>query len=191
MIYTTIFGNLLSLIIFLIPMNFKAKINYDILKNKGKLQLKLFKLTILNYKLSIHQGFIELLTKKGKIKIIPIDFNQKGFLSDTDYISVLVKKIKIQQATTYIKFGAQTDAFLTAILIETFRVFTSIFGCILKENKKESKIKNKVYPVFNKDKFEITFKASVKISISKLINSFIIMIFNKIKNKKEIVKNER
>ena len=188
-------GNFLGLLInyvFFVPINYKAKIAYDVLKNRGKIQIKLFKLTIFYFYFSIEKGFIELTSIKKKKKILaPIILDSKGgFLSETDFVSLLIKKIKIQQGTIYVNFGAKTDAFATAMTVGLAKVFSSVFGTIIKSKKTKGKIKNKVYPSYAKDEFLVCFKASVKISIFKTLTAFIQSILGKIKLNKEIMQNE-
>ena len=100
------FGLLINFILF-VPINYKAKVVYDALKNRGKIQIKLFKLTIIYFDFSIEKGFIELTSRKKKKKIlVPIILDSKGgFLSETDFVSLLIKKIRIQHGTIYVKIG--------------------------------------------------------------------------------------
>lgn len=186
------FFGLLANFIFFVPINYKAKVVYDALKNRGKIQIKLFKLTIIYFNFSVEKGFIELTSRKKKKKIlVPIVLDSKGgFLSETDFVSLLIKKIIIQQGTIYVNFGAKTDTFATAMIVGLTRVITSILGAIIVSKKAKSKIKNKIYPSYNKDKLFVCFKASIKISIFKVLNAFIQSIIGKIKLNKEIMQNE-
>ena len=189
--WINIFVNLFILFIQFIPLNFKAKILYDALKNKGLLQIKLFKLSLINVKFSLQQGYIEVIRKNGKIKLLPIEFSgKKSFFSETDIVTLLVKAIKVQQGTVYINFGVSSDAFLTAMVIGVSKVSTSILGSIIKSKKTQSKIKNKIYPDFKHNKLTICFKGSVKISIAQIILCFIKAFISKYILKKE-QQNER
>lgn len=186
------FFGLLINFIFFVPINYKAKVVYDALKNRGKIQIKLFKLTIIYFDFSIEKGFIELTSRKKKKKILaPIILDSKGgFLSETDFVSLLIRKIRIQQGTIYVNFGAKTDAFATAMIVGLVKVITSILGAIIKSKKMKSKLKNKIYPSYTKDELVVCFKASIKISILKVLTAFIQSIIGKIKLNKEIMQNE-
>lgn len=185
------FFGLLVNFIFFVPINYKAKVVYDALKNRGKIQIKLFKLTIIYFDFSIEKGFIELTSRKKRKKIlVPIVLDSNGFLSETDFVSLLIKKIRIQQGTIYVNFGAKTDAFATAMIVGLVKVITSILGAIIKSKKTKSKLKNKIYPSYTKDELVVCFKASIKISIFKVLTAFIQSIIGKIKLNKEIMQNE-
>ena len=174
------------------PINYKAKVKYDALKNSGKIQIKLFKLTVIYFDFTIEKGFIELISKKKRKKILaPIILDSKGgFLSETDFVSLLIKKIRIQQGTIYANFGAKTDAFATAMIVGLIKIITSILGSIIKSKKIKSKLKNKIYPSYTKDKLVVCFKASIKISIFQVLTAFFQSIIGKIKLNKEIMQNE-
>lgn len=186
------FFGLLINFIFFVPINYKAKVKYDALKNSGKIQIKLFKLTVIYFDFTIEKGFIELTSKKKRKKILaPIILDSKGgFLSETDFVSLLIKKIRIQQGAIYANFGAKTDAFVTAMIVGLIKIITSILGSIIKSKKTKSKLKNKIYPSYTKDELVVCFKASIKISIFQVLTAFFQSIIGKIKLNKEIMQNE-
>ena len=191
-LWSFVAGTLFFTLIFVLPLNIKAKVVYDVLKNEGKLQLKLFKLTIFYYSLKVQKGFLELRSiKKGKILLVPLIFDDKGQFEQTDFAVILLKTIYVEHGTIYVNFGAKTDAFVTAMVIGCAKALASILGAVTKSKKKESRIKNKVYACFNKDKFLICLKASIKISILQVVNCYFKSIIGKKKHKKEMIKNEQ
>lgn len=191
--YVYLLGLSFTLLIFLLiilPINLKAKVSYDAIKNKGIVQLKIFKLTLLYYDLVIQKGFIELKsTKSGKTVLVPIILDDGDF-QEIDLVIILLKKIYIQQGTIYINFGAKNQAFITAMSVGVAKVLTSVLGALIKSKKSESKIKNKIYASFNKDQLKVSFKASIKISILQAVIAFIQSRVRRIKNNKEIMQHE-
>lgn len=191
-LWSFVFGILFLTFLTILPINIKAKVTYDVLKNEGKIQLKLFKLTIIYYSIKVQKGFLELRSiKSGKIMLVPLIFNDKGQIDQTDFAIILLKTIYVEQGTIYINFGTKTDAFITAMIIGSAKVFTSILGAVLKTKKQESRIKNKIYASFNKDKFLVCVKASIKISIMQVVSCYIKSLIGKKKYKKEMLKNEQ
>ena len=181
---------LFVMLIIFIPINLKAKVSYNILKNNGSVQIKLFKLALIDAYLVIQKGFVELRQKKnGKVFLSPFIFGDSEF-QETDIVMILLKKIYIEHGTIYINFGLKDDAFISAMAVGISKTVTSIFGAILKSKKHEARIKNKIYPSFNKDRFLICLKASIKISIWQVLQSLLQSKFRKIKNNKEIMKYE-
>lgn len=182
---------LLILLIFIIPINLKAKIVYDVLHNKGKIQLKLFKLNVFRGEISIEHGFVELTTKKGKKILIPIEVSASGgFFAETDFITILLRKIRLQHGTIYVNFGAKYNAFETAMIVGLVKVIASIVSAVLVTKKSKSKITNKIYPSFTKDQLKVCLKASIKISIMQVLNAYLKAVFEKIKFNKEITQND-
>lgn len=173
-----------------IPINFKAKVVYDVLNNNGKLQFKIFKLNLFKVTFKIEKGYIELTTKKNKKMLVPIETGESGINIQTDFILILIKKLRIQHGTIYVNFGAKTDAFATAMIVGSIKVLTSCFGAILKSKKSKSKITNKIYPSFSKDELLFCLKASVKISIIQVFNAYIKSVIGKIKFNKELTQYE-
>lgn len=181
---------LFLLLIVFMPINLKAKVSYNVLKNKGKINLKLFKLDIFTATLLVQTGFLELKLKNGKTLLTSLVIRNTKQLKETDFVLLILQKIYIQQGVMYINFGLQDDALLTAMSMGVVKMFTSILGTIVKSKKVESKIKNKIYPSFNKDKFIVCLKASIKISPYKILLSFMQSKIRKIKNNKEIMQYE-
>lgn len=177
---------LFVILLVVIPINIKAKVVYDVLKNEGKIQLKLFKLTLFYVTFTIEKGFLELTTKKNKKILVPIETGTGGTNIQTDFILILLKKIRIQHGTIYVNFGAKSDAFLTAIIVGTVKVLTSSFGAILKSKKSKSKLTNKIYADFSKDKLKLCLKASIKISILQVFDAYLKSLVGKIKFNKEL-----
>lgn len=173
-----------------IPINLKAKVVYDVLNNKGKLQFKMFKLNLFKATFSIEKGYVELTTKKNKKILVPIETGESGINIQTDFILILIKKIRIQHGTIYVNFGAKTDTFATAMIVGAVKVLTSCFGAILKSKKTDSKITNKIYPSFSKDELLFCLKASIKISIIQVFNAYIKSVIGKIKFNKELTQYE-
>lgn len=182
---------LFILLVFIIPINLKAKVVYDVLHNRGKIQLKLFKLNVFIGEISIEHGFVELTTKKGKKILIPIEVSaSSGFFAETDFITILLKKVRIQHGTMYVNFGTKSNAFATAMIVGLVKVLTSIASAVLVTKKSKSKITNKIYPSFTKDQLKVCLKASVKISIMQVLNAYLKAVFEKIKFNKEITQND-
>lgn len=181
---------LFVLLIIVIPINFKAKVVYDVLNNKGKLQFKIFKLNIFKSTFKIEKCYIELTTLKNKKILAPIETGESGVNIQTDFILILIKKLRIQHGTIYVNFGAKSDAFATAMIVGSIKVLTSCFGTILKSKKSNSKITNKIYPSFCKDELVFCLKASVKISILQVFNAYIKSVIGKIKFNKELIQYE-
>ena len=186
---------LLILFFLILPWNIKTKIKYDVLKNNGKLELKLYKLLVFRFNFSIEQRYIELNSvKSNKTILLPIVFQKKQsgskVIKQLDFITILLKKIKLEQGTVYINFGAQTDCFLSAMIVGFMRVIFSILASFIKTKKHNSRIKNKIYPSFNKDNFIFCFKGSIKLSVMQILLAKIQASFASTKYYKEIMQYE-
>lgn len=181
---------LFIILLVIIPINLKAKVVYDVLKNQGKIQLKIFKLTLFYVTFTIEKGFLELTTTKNKKILVPIQSDTSGTNIQTDFILIVLKKIRIQHGTVYVNFGAKSDAFLTAMIVGTIKVLTSTLGTILKSKKTNSKLTNKIYADFSNDKLKICLKASIKISILQVFDAYLKSLVGKIKFYKELTQND-
>lgn len=182
---------LLSILLFIflliiIPINLKTKVVYDLLKNRGKIQLKLFKLTLFYFTFKVETGFLELTTRKNKKLLVPMESGASGVNIQTDFILIVLKKIRIQHGTIYVNFGAKSDAFATAMIVGFVKVITSCLGAFLKTKKPDSKITNKIYADFSNDKLKLCLKASIKISILQVIDAYFKSLIGKIKFNKEL-----
>lgn len=174
-LWSSVAFGIFLLFLILLPWNFKLKASYNALTNQGKIQLILFKLSIINFSFKIKCGFVELKKlKNGKTILVPIvlDSNASGY-EDVDFFILLIKKIYFEQGTIYVNFGAKTDAFFTSMVVGFVKVLTSCLGAITKTKKQESRFKNKIYPSFSKDKLLICLKASIKISVFNVMLAFI------------------
>lgn len=178
-------------VIMVVPLNLKAQVVYDVLKNQGKLDLKLFKLRLFTSTFSVEQGFLELTTKKKKKILVPLEMsNSNGFFAETDFIMIVLRKIRIQHGTIYVNFGAKSSAFYTALIVGLTKVLSCISGAILATKKSKTKLTNKIYPSFSKDELKLCLKASIKISIIQVINAYLKAVIGKIKFNKEITQND-
>lgn len=164
--------NILTLLI--VPINLKANISYNLLKNKGQINFYFMKFKFLSLKLKFKRKYLLLTTKKGKSILIPFDMRGGG--SEIEYIDlsvILFNKTTINTLKIGVNVGVHDDPFKTALIYGMLQVANTIILSILKTKKLATIVKNKINPVYNKDSGTIYISSSLFISIFDYIWGFV------------------
>jgi len=164
--------NILTLLI--VPINLKANISYNLLKNKGQINFYFMKFKFLSLKLKFKRKYLLLTTKKGKSILIPFDMRGGG--SEIEYIDlsvILFNKTTINTLKIGVNVGVHDDPFKTALIYGMLQVANTIILSILKTKKLATIVKNKINPVYNKDSGTIYISSSLFISLFDYIWGFV------------------
>ena len=163
---------LVFLIFFVSQITIKAKANFDIEKNRGELQLRLFFVTIFWREISFGKYYLKITNKKGKSKYLPIEANKQSIQQYTEFQEILFKKIYAQQILLFLNFCIENSPLLTSMICGYFDVISKALFCILKTKKSELVFKSKIYPSFEKTLIKFQIKAKISLSIYDLLWSY-------------------
>lgn len=152
-------------IITIMQINFKFRIGYNFVLNKGKVLVQVLRWKLIDSTFSFEKGYIKVITKKKKIKLIPLNIKDPETFEFVGLETLLIKKIYLKRANVYFNFGNKESSFLTSISIGTLLAISSCLGSVLKTKKPGIIITNKCYPVFNKDYIKLNLKLSLSISL--------------------------
>ena len=183
-----IFCTIMSvLFIFILPIKLKAKIKYNLLKNKGDIKFYFFKLNVLSFKFRIKSKYILLTTKKGKNIVVPLEFGPNANLEYVDLTYLLLDKTTINTLKISINAGVQNNPFLTALMFGLLQTITSIFLGFLKTKKLSVIVSNKINPVYTKDIGIVSISSSLTISFVDYLWAFMqyLIKFKKVGKKYE------
>ena len=153
-----------TVLLFISPIKVKAKISYNILKNKGLIKFYFFKLNFLTLNFKIKRKYLYFTTKKGKVILIPFDERQQN-LEYVDLSLILFDKTTINTLKIYINIGIKDNPFYTAILYGALNTLNSIILSILKTKKLSTIVSNKIIPVYTKDSGIIKLSSSLTFTI--------------------------
>ena len=174
----------IAIIVFQITL--KLKVFFNIKNNIGNLELKLFNIKVLSYKLSIKHRCLVLTNKRGKNKYMPIEFSQESIQNYADFESILFRKIYFKKFSLFFNFGIKHNAFASAMVCGYVDILTKILYCILKTKKSEVKLKLKIYPSFESNVIKFQIKAKISLSLFDLFWSFVEAVITKhLKSKKQ------
>lgn len=161
-----LFFFIISLILILIiPIKLKANISYNLLKNKGQINIMLYKFTIFSFKLKIKTKYIMLTNKKGKSTLIPISFQDQSNIEYIDLSVVLLNKTTINSIKIDVNIGVMNEPFLTAMLYGLVQGVLSSILCVLKSKKLSVIIENNIRHEYYKDCGTIYIKSGITMCI--------------------------
>lgn len=164
--------NILTFLI--VPINLKANISYNLLKNKGQINFYFMKFKFLSLKLRFKRKYLLLTTKKGKSILIPFDMNGGG--ADIEYVDlslILFNKTTINTLKIGVNVGVHDDPFKTALIYGMIQIVNTAILSILKTKKLATIVSNKINPVYKKDSGTIYISSSLFISIFDYLWGFI------------------
>lgn len=152
-------------VISIMQINFKFRVGYNFFLNKGKIKLKIFRFVFIDSEFSFQKGYIKVINKKKKVKIIPLNINDPETFEFVGLETLLIKKIYLKRVNFYSNFGSKESSYLTSMAIGTFLAFSSSLGALIKTKKEGVIINIKSYPEFNKDYLKINLKLSASLSL--------------------------
>lgn len=166
-----ILTNILTLLI--IPINLKANVSYNILKNKGQINFYFMKFKFLSLKFKIKKKYLLLTTKKGKAFLVPLSSKGGQNIEYVDLSIILFNKTTINTLKIGVNIGVEDDPFKTVLIYGLLQVVNTYILSVLKTKKLATIVQNKINPVYNKDTGTIYISSSLFISIFDYIWGFI------------------
>lgn len=163
---------LVFLLISVLQLSIKAKINFNLQKNLGEIQLKFLGITVFFRRISFGKKYIKLTNKKGKNQYLPIEMDKQSIENYANFQEILFKKIYAKQLLLYFNFGVKDSPFLTSMICGYVDIISKILFCVLKTKKNEVVFKSKIYPSFEKSLIKFQIKAKISLSLYDLIWSF-------------------
>lgn len=152
-------------VISIMQINFKFRIGYNFFLNKGKIKLKIFRFVIMDSEFTFEKGYIKVITKKKKIKLIPLNIKDPETFEFVGLETLLIKKIYLKRVNLYLNFGSKESSYLTSMLVGSCLAVSNGLGSVIKTKKDGVIVTNKCYPVFNKDYLKINVKISASLSL--------------------------
>lgn len=174
------------ILILILPIRFKIFIKYNLIKNRGLLQVKLWGISILFYRFKFNKTKIIVRNRKGT-KSINIDINNETIDFANELQKQFFKRFYLKEISMKATIGKSDDAFFVAICSGGLQMLMGILITIIKTEKPTSNLMFTVYPVYHKNCGAFSFNTKFSISITNLILSFISAKFitNKKRRRKE------
>lgn len=173
------------IIILSISLHITLEIEYDILKNYGKIKVKLFKIiTVFSSGITFVGEYLNLSKRHNKVVKIKIDINDKQLQFFNDVGKYLKKKITLLNLNinTLICF---MNPNLSCLLSSIINIFVSLlFSKILVMNNDVKLIKN-IQTGFRQNNFIINLNASILLSIYDYFWAYLKALKNKIRREHE------
>ncbi|MCL2862220.1 MAG: hypothetical protein FWE22_07415 [Firmicutes bacterium] len=151
---------ILILTLFVMPFYLTIKAEYDIVKNEGKVRVRLF--------------FITVFLKKFELSSEGVANFAAGYINNFNK-DTLVKKLlgAAQKARIYdlsltLEIGKSDDAYVTALAFSFFQIIASAILTFIK-SQYDPVIKKKFIPVFNENQFIVFLNGIISISIADII----------------------
>lgn len=161
------------LFILFLPLYFKIHFFYNIDKNRGLLLISLFGVTIIFYRLKL-DGLKLVLKNKKQIKVNDIDLKNQ----DMDFANFLqgeiLKRLYLKSLIVFSSFGRREDAFLTAMVGGVIGAFFANFKVFVCHKKGEADARLASLVHYEKDKFCLSIKLEIFLTIFEVIISLII-----------------
>lgn len=179
---------ILSLIIILLilPIRLKLFIKYNLIKNKGLIQCKLWGISVLFYRFKFDKAKLIIKNRKGT-KSINIDINNDTIDFANELQKQFFKRFYLKWINMKVTIGKSNDAFLVAICSGFMQMLMGGFISFIKTKKPTSKLMFTVYPMYHKNSIAFSFDTKFSISITNLILCFFNakIINNKKKRRKQ------
>lgn len=151
--------------ILICPFKLKSKISYNLLKNKGLIKFYFFKWNFLTLKVKIKRKYIYLITKKGKVILVPIETGNQTNIEYVDLTLILLNKTTINTIKISLNIGVKDNPFYTALLFGSLQIVNNILLSIIKTKKLATIVSNKINPVYTKDSGSLYMNCSLTVTI--------------------------
>jgi len=155
-----------SVVVVVITINLYMSISfeYNIIKNIGKLKIKVFKIPFFVSEISLIAGYFNFKRKNKKVLQIKFDLADKNFKFLSDVWSYVLKKIFISHIYTDIKFSGK-DPSTTAILGGYIMAIEGIVRSIGLSKFPDTEFKNSTNIKFYENRILVGLKSGALISI--------------------------
>ena len=163
---------MLFVLVLSLPIKFKTIINFNLLKQFTEVNIKIFRLNIVKFRVKIKNNYIYL-TKKA------ITYKQKFSTKNIEVVFVLkliqelYYRIQLQEFEEIGEFGISDNAVATALFASSFDICLKGILTKIKNNKKFSHILITNNPKYNDDCVSIKLNSEVRINIFDIIYSFV------------------
>jgi len=151
-------------VIVTININLSFCIQYDILKNIGKVSIKLFGIPIFKSDVSLIAGYFNLIRKNKKVLQIKVDINDQNLIFLNDVGSYFTKKLIV----TY--FGSEFyisgyDPAVVSVFSGYIMAIEGIIRAYISCKSPDTIIANNIKTKFNNNGFKFKIKANVLIAL--------------------------
>lgn len=170
----------ISIAIFIVSLNLgliiRIEIEYDLLKNLGKIGIRLFGIKLFKVPFTFVDKYLEFTTKKRVIKL-KIDFTDKKLI----FFEKLGHRIKSKlylDALDVKLIICGTNPLYTALAGGVGSILVNIFRMKLQLNHSDALINTKVDTGFRHSYLQFFFETKVMISLFDILSSTIITLIN-------------
>jgi len=162
---------LLIMLLLLFPLKIKSKVIYNLMKNNGFVSFYFY-----NIRLFVGRWkFVPFkLIIKGKKKDVVIGLSNLQTQNDYKdiYINQLMKKIKINNVRSYVKFGFNKDALITSLGGAGLKILSGVACCLLSLKESKKIFMSQVYPDYTNTILFICVTASIQLNLIIIIYCF-------------------
>lgn len=164
----------LTILIFIITINLfiNVSVNYDIVKNLGRIKIKLFFFTILDAEVSLIAGYFNFFRKNKKVIQIKIDLNDKNFKFIEYAGKFFLEKITLTDCYSEITLGLG-DPSLSSIACGYVTIINGLIKSYIYNTFDDVKVKNNVNVDFFNYSSEFRLNIQLFITIFDFVWSFI------------------
>ena len=176
-------------VIFVFPLTFEFKVNFDVFENRGSLSVRLWPLKFKVSKIK-RKGKNFILIQKKKNQEIEVKLGEKQLRFLAFFKNEVGNKLKLRKINVYSKIGT-TNPLFSSILSALISNSILVFLTRIKSLQPSSSFLHLNKTVYNDNKLAFAISSRVAISCYDLFFSFLVSILrskndfvpNKIKNK--------
>jgi len=174
------------ILILVIPISFNVKITYNISKNRGLAQVRLWGMSLFFYRIKITSKKIILKNRK-ETKTIDFDINAPNVDLINEIQQQLFSRFFLKELTLYINWGNQKDASTVALAVSSLQIALNSLFTYIQSQKPTAELMLYIKPKYTTNNKFISFKTRFSISLTNIVQS---ILKAKIKiAKKETLKN--
>lgn len=174
------------ILILVIPISFNVKITYNISKNRGLAQVRLWGMSLFFYRIKITSKKIILKNRK-ETKTIDFDINAPNVDLINEIQQQLFSRFFLKELTLYINWGNQKDASTVALAVSSLQIALNSLFTYIQSQKPTAELMLYIKPEYTTNNKFISFKTRFSISLTNIVQS---ILKAKIKiAKKETLKN--
>ena len=167
---------LFFIILFIVPLNFRIKLVFNLFENNILLSFFIWKIKITTLKIMVKDKNIIIITKKKK-KEVQFSLSIKQIYFVETLIDNLKNKVQVRKINVNSKIGI-IDSAQTAMLCGSVIAMVKTIFCYIKNKKPTCSMDNLTIPCFNKKIFIICTYLSCSITLFDLLYSVIISLFS-------------
>ncbi len=170
MYWYLIFVVIIFLLVF--PIRTKTFVDFDILKLKGRMYVKIFFIKIVTVKIKIKKGYIYLYKGK-KVYKEQLSMSNPDIKKAGNILQSLYYRIELECLTLKSEFGYVNDAMKTALITSGFDIIIKCFLAKVKNNKKLAHILVENKPNYDYDKMYLTLSVKVRTCVADVLYALV------------------